>query len=293
MTQSASPIVFFTDLDQTLFQSHASDPRGVLPMAVNVRGEDHGFARPDQKALFDQMIGSGVVIPVTARSHEQLERVTGFITGSAYDLALTDLGASLLVRDNNGDGLWHAISAWTESYLPFVHPHIHRLTKDYEIIEAWVRNSELNGQVQIDLIQLGKLHLPLYMVLTIKGEEGSKAEDLAAVRHRFVEPIARATGKYQIHETEGQICLWPTFVSKGIAVERLKSALRDGLGDERFDRARDYLNLDSCVSMGVGDSTTDLEFMQHTDFMVVPKTSQISNILNAEVSRMLDKEPQQ
>ena len=292
MTHSASPIVYFTDLDHTLFQSLASDPRGVVAMAVNPNGEDHGFSRPDQQALFLQMVSSGVVIPVTARSHEQLERVTGFITGQPYDLALTDLGASLLVRDNNGDGLWHAIAAWTESYLQFVHPHIRRLTKDYEIIEDWVRNSELNGQVQIDLIQLGKLHLPLYMVLTVKGEAGDKAEKVATVRRRFAEPIARATGKYQIHETEGQICLWPTFVSKGIAVQRLQNALRDGLGDERFDRARDYLNLESSVSMGVGDSTTDLEFMQHADFIVVPKTSQISGLLSAEVAKMLDKEAQ-
>lgn len=290
MNQPASPIVYFTDLDHTLFQSLASDPRGVVAMAVNQKGEDHGFARLDQQALFQQMINSGVVIPVTARSHEQLERVSGFLTGQPYDVALTDLGASLLVRDNNGDGQWHAIAVWTEAYLQFVHPHIRRLTKDYEIIEDWVRNSELNGEVQIDLIQLGKLHLPLYMVLTVKGNEAQKPENVAAVRRRFAEPIARATGKYQIHETEGQICLWPTFVSKGIAVQRLQVALREGLGDERFDRARDYLNLESSVSMGVGDSTTDLEFMQHTDFMVVPKTSQISRTLNEEVAKMLDKE---
>lgn len=290
MTQSASPLVYFTDLDHTLFQSLASDPRGTVPMAVNAKEEDHGFARADQQALFNQMISSGIVIPVTARSHEQLERVNGFVTGQPYDIALTDLGASLLVRDNNGDGLWHAIVSWTESYLQFAHPHIRRLTKDYEIIEDWVRNSELSGQVQIDLIQLGKLHLPLYIVLTVKGEEDVKAQNVSCVRRRFAEPIARATGKYQIHETEGQICLWPTFVSKGIAVERLQKALRDGLGDERFDRARDYLNLGASVSMGVGDSTTDLEFMRHTDFMVVPKTSQISTILNAQVVKMLDKE---
>lgn len=293
MSNTTQPIVYFSDLDHTLFQSLASDARGVTPMAVNGKGEDHSYARRDQQALFAQMIETGIVVPVTARSHEQLERVKGFVTGRAYDLALTDLGASLLVRDNNGDGQWHAVSAWTEHYLPMVNPHIRRLTKDYETIEDWIRNSDLAGQVHIDLIQLGKLHLPLYIVLTVNADVESLAEKVAQVRHRFAEPIARATGKYGIHETEGQICLWPTFVSKGMAVQRLQVALREGLGDPRFDRARDFLSLEGAVTFGVGDSTTDIEFMQHADFMIVPKKAQISCLLDAQVATMLGKEHKQ
>lgn len=289
MSTSAKPILYFTDLDSTLFQSRATDPAGIVPMTVDAEGAEHGFAREDQHALLQQMISSGIVIPVTARSHEQLERVTGFLTGQAYDLALTDLGATLLVRDNNGDGQWHAVGAWTEAYMPFINLHIRRLSKDFQILEDWLRGTELEGDVKIDLISLGKRHLPLYLSLMIRKDAEHRAEKTAQIRHRFAEPMARASGHYALHESEGQICLWPTFVSKGIAVARLREALRDGLDDTRFDRARDYLGLENAVTFGLGDSTTDIEFMNQSDFMIVPKHSQISRLLATQLASITDK----
>lgn len=291
MTDSVVPFVYYSDLDHSLFQSLQSDSLGEHPMTEDSKGQVQGYAREDQHQLFNQMINTGIVIPVTARSHEQMERVTGWVTGKEYDLALTDLGASLLVRDNNGDGQWHAVERWHDEYLPLVQGNIRRLTKDYELIDTWIRDADLVGKVSIDLIQLGKLHLPLYIVLSVAKDDPEQMQQLQTLcRKRFAETVARATGAYVLHESENTVCLWPTYVSKGAAVKRLKTALVEGLGDSRFDRARDFLNVQKPVNITIGDSITDLEFMQHGDFMMAPVNSRIAQSAFSLAEREMDKE---
>lgn len=288
---NGTPFVYYTDLDHTLFQSLKSDAAGSHLMTEDAKGAAQGYAREDQHQLFNLMQGSGHIIPVTARSHEQIERVKGWVTDREYDLALTDLGATLLVRDNNGDAQWHAVEAWQEEYLPKVQANIMRLTKDYEQIESRLRDAGLLDSIRIDMIQLGKLHLPLYIVLSVTHDDPERAKELQKqCRVRFAEPIARMTGSYVLHETPDSVCLWPTFVSKGKAVKRLQKALVEGLGDSRFDRARDFMNIQNPVNICIGDSITDLEFMQNGDFMMAPAKSPIAQSCFETARKEMDKE---
>jgi len=291
MLNAAPTFVYYSDLDHTLFQSLKSDAAGIHPMTEDSKGAQQGYARPDQQHLFNLMTGNGYVIPVTARSHEQMERVTGWVTGREYDLALTDLGATLLVRDNNGDAQWHAVERWQDEYLSQVQANIRRLTKDYEQIESRLRDADLLESIRIDMIQLGKLHLPLYIVLSVTHDDPERVKELQQIcRVRFAEPIARMAGAYVLHETADSVCLWPTFVSKGKAVKRLQQALVEGLGDSRFDRARDFLNIQNPVNVCIGDSITDLEFMQNGHFMMAPTQSPIALSAFETARKEMDKE---
>jgi hypothetical protein len=291
MSDISQQFVYYTDLDNTLFQSQKSDPSGTFAMAEDAKGLPQGYAREDQRQLFNHMAKSGYIIPVTARSHEQMERVKGWVTGREYDLALTDLGATLLVRDNNGDGQWHAVDRWQDEYLSQVQNNIRRLTKDCEQVESWVRDADLADSIRIDIVQLGKLHLPLYFVLTVTEQNPERARELQSLcRSRFAEPVARATGAYVLHETENSVCMWPTFVSKGRAVKRLQKALVDGLDDSRFDRARDFMDIQNPLNVCIGDSITDLEFMQNGHFMMAPTQSRIALSSFETARNEMDKE---
>jgi hypothetical protein len=291
MSDTNSPFVYYTDLDNTLFQNLKTDAAGSYPMTEDSKGAPQGYARHDQHQMLNLMVGSGYVIPVTARSHEQMERVNGWVTGREYDIALTDLGATLLVRDNNGDGQWHAVERWQDEYLSKVQGNIRRLTKDYEQIENWLRDADLSSSIRIDMIQLGKLHLPLYIVLSVTHDDPERVQELQKLcRVRFAEPVARATGSYVLHETKDSICLWPTFVSKGAAVKRLQKALVEGLDDSRFDRARDFMGIKNPVNVCIGDSITDLEFMQNGHFMMAPAQSPIAMSSFEMARKEMDKE---
>lgn len=278
--------LYLSDLDHSLFQSLKSDDRGNTPMTVNQDGEPHGFAREDQKDLFEMMKRTGVIVPVTARSHQQMERVSGWQTGQDYDLAITDIGATLLMRDNQGDGQWHAIDKWHEQYLDEISLRTPTLIRDYQMAkDTLLPEAGLSDSVQVDLIALGKRRLPLYFAFAVKGDNaGDKVE---YILERFAKPIAKLSGIYHLHVTESLICLWPDFISKGQAVERFKEVLKTGLDDERLDRALTYLDLSDRTIITVGDNVTDVEFMKHGHFAMAPKNSDIITHMSDVATKLM------
>ena len=271
--------LFLSDLDHTLFQSHRSDATGTLAMTVDAQGNSHGYARQDQQDLFAMMIEQGIVVPVTARSHQQMERVTGWITGQDYDLAITDLGANLLLRDNNGDGLWHGIEAWSEPYAAIAKKRTPTLIRDYQLLtDTFLPQAEMADQVEVDLIRFGKWDIPLYITLSLKGESTAL---LHQVVERFAKPLAKLSGIYTLHVSENVVCLWPDYVSKASAVTRLLDIAAQGSSDPQLNSALNYLNLTERSIVTMGDSATDAEFMLLGHMMLTPTNSEIAGQVKA------------
>lgn len=280
---STSPFLYLADLDHTLFQTKRSDERGTQPMAVNATGEDVSFARPDQMMLYEMMKNTGVVVPVTARSHIQIERVSGWSTNMAYDLAITDLGASLLLRDNQGDGEWQAIESWHEIHLDTLSERTPRLVRDFQLLkDTLMPESVYADSVHVDLVAMGKLRLPFYIAISLKSKEDEELAPLMkGLLEDFGKPFCRMAGRYRLHVTENTICFWPDFVTKGSAVTRLLDMIKHGCQDEKLDRALTYLSLSDSPIVTLGDSTTDIEFMRHGNFMLTPQGSQLSRIIES------------
>lgn len=271
--------LFLSDLDHTLFQSQRADATGTLAMTVDAEGKPHGYARQDQQDLFAMMIEHGVVIPVTARSHQQMERVTGWITGQDYDLAITDLGANLLLRDNNGDGLWHAVESWSEPYVQAANARTPTLVRDYQLLtETFLPHSQLSEQIEVDLIRFGKLDIPLYITLSVKGEGETLLQEAV---ERFAKPLAKLSGIYTLHVSENVVCLWPDYVSKASAVSRLIQLAVEGSSDIKLNLALNYLNLNERSIITMGDSATDAEFMLLGNMMLTPTKSEIASQVKA------------
>lgn len=271
--------LFLSDLDHTLFQSHRADATGTLAMTVDAQGNPHGYARQDQQDMFAMMIEEGIVVPVTARSHQQMERVTGWVTGQDYDLAITDLGANLLLRDNNGDSLWHAVESWSEPYVAIAKERTPRLVRDYQLLtETFLPQAEMSEQVEVDLIRFGKLDIPLYITLSLKGDAFGLLHEVV---ERFAKPLAKLSGIYTLHVSENVVCLWPDYVSKASAVTRLLAIAAEGSSDTKFNLALNYLNLTERSIVTMGDSATDAEFMLLGHMMLTPTNSEIAGQVKA------------
>lgn len=288
MTDTTRNFLYLSDLDHTLFQSLRADDRGEHPMAVNGAGEPSSFARKDQKDLFEMMTQTGVIIPVTARSHIQMERVTGWKTGQDYDLAITDIGATLILRDNRGDGQWHAVESWHNSYTDEMSLRSDRLLRDYQMLtDTLLPEAGFSDSAEVGIIRCGKLDLPLYLTISITADKDRYSSEITQkVLDLIAIPLMKMRGMYSLHASDSEICLWPNFVSKSIAVERLKDMIKSGIvADEKLDRALTYLDLGNRSIVATGDSVSDIEFMNSAHFIMMPTHSPISNLLNSGVER--------
>lgn len=273
--------LILTDLDNTLFQSKDADPTGEKPMTTDKDGAHHGFSRKDQIDLFDAMKGLGCVIAVTARSHSQMERVSGWSTGADFDLALTDLGINLLYRKNTAkpkEDQWIPVTAWSDHYKDDLKSHTSKMIKDYQLLKGgFIPDAGLADSVRVDLIALGKMSVPLYFSISLT--EGSTV-DIDYVLERVAKPLAALSGIYSLNIKDNVICFWPSFVSKGSAVKRLIELINNGDKDADLKKLSRQIGLKNPTVMTVGSSLSDYEFMRHGDILISPKGSPIVNSLD-------------
>lgn len=269
-----------TDLDNTLFQSHENDPSGLLPMSTDRDGKNHGYSRKDQSDLLSGLLSIGRIIPVTSRSHSQVERISGWKTGSDFDVAISDLGANLLYRKNteNPDkDEWIAVKAWSDLYKNDIEKHNIKMIKDYKLIMGEIiPEAGLSSEVRVDLIALGKAAVPLYFSMSV--DPGSSV-GIDYIMDRFATPISTLSGIYSLEKKGNTICFLPKFISKNKAVERLLEMIRDGVKDPDLRRIVKSLNAKESTVMTVGSDIADHEFMKLGDIMVLSGKSPLAKKL--------------
>lgn len=276
-----NPILFLADLDHNLFQSLRVDPDGVYPMTVNKNGEPHCYATVQQAALFDLMSEGSFCVAITARTAEQMQRVTGWSTKQMHDLVLCDLGMTLLYRFDNGP--WSEIEAWSSGYLESARQVSQVASVDFDQfktgLQAYLNTDEkpvlscsMNNCYQSD-------DVPFYFLATMKDKNGGSEAQTAAVRHFCQAFMDARPGRYFYHESEGTFSLWPTYVGKELAASRLIEAFHQGFDDDRFMAAKAEMgSIDLIITSG--DSLSDMPFMHKGDFWLSPTRSQITDLVS-------------
>lgn len=232
----------FTDLDDTLFQTRGKCPADAAlhTAAVDRQGQPLSFATEAQQHLL-AWLEHGVVVPVTGRNSAALARVRL----SFPSFRITSHGAMVLGPEGSPDAHWLAtlettLRSWQS-----------RLT---EVLEKLEEHRQRHGlQLRCRIIE--DQGLPCY--LSVKGEAAALA-DMASVVGELWEPSL-------IHRNGENMALLPAFASKARAVtfvlERLAQA---GIRP---------------LSIGIGDSLTDMAFMQRCDYAMIPRRSQIQERL--------------
>jgi hydroxymethylpyrimidine pyrophosphatase-like HAD family hydrolase len=233
-------IVIFLDLDDTILQTAPKCPPGepVAPAAVDRAGQALSFMTRAQRRLLEFWLEQGTVIPVTGRTDEALARVVIEFTS----WRITHHGAVIRQPDGTLPAWWDdQIRPLLMAAQPLLREVAAHLGTDAAATGYRVSCHAVDGW--------------LTYVSVKANEEGQALADAWARLEKFGLPPELA-----LHCNGANLAVMVRGAQKQDAVRRVAIELeRDG----------------PIVTLGAGDSLTDIPFLRACDFALVPKDSQI------------------
>lgn len=234
-------IVIFLDLDDTILQTAPKCPPGepLIPVAVDRSGRALSFMTRVQKQLLEFWLEQGTVIPVTGRTDEALARVAiGF-----ESWRITHHGA--VIRQSDG-----RLPAWWQVE---VRP---LLAAAQSLLRSMA--TRLSAEATAGGYRTSSHSVDGWLTyVSVKADDGAA---LSRVRARLEE-----TGlppELALHHNGNNLALTIRGAQKHDAVRRV---------------ARELERAGPIITIGAGDSLTDIPFLRACDFALVPKGSQIQN----------------
>lgn len=242
----------FADLDDTLFQSHKKCPpeTPLTPAAYLEDGSAHSFLTPAQESVLDFFQREMVVIPVTARSASGYSRVKlGFTSG-----AVINYGGVILDPDGSPEVEWLYRSR------VLAHQALPQLNMIMNTLGEWA--AAINARLRIRIID--DFEIPFYVCA--KSEEGDESV-LDPIEERSRAQWSHPGSTIAVHRNGNNLAILPIWLDKRHAVEHLIKRLRAIHGE--------------ILTIGMGDSLSDIPFMTTCDYALVPRRSQINRLLGS------------
>ncbi|MCK3866116.1 trehalose phosphatase [Pseudomonas sp. B329] len=240
--------LILVDLDDTLFQTARKMSEGSLrhTATLDVDGEPNGYMNSVQNAFVQWLLQSADVVPVTARSIEAYNRVQlPFRSG-----AVCAHGGVILRPDGTLDSDWHS-----------------QMT---DVLAAYQR--------RLSALSASTLTIGLELGLSLRGwvveEQGllsyvvtkHNGSDDAVLKRILIEVKRQGLlDDMHVHLNGNNLAFLPNGLAKRHAVEEL---LR-----------RDRIVNGERLVLGVGDSVTDLGFMNECHFWATPANSQLAKVV--------------
>lgn len=238
----------FADLDDTLFTTASkipSDQQAGSTRVAEATNNNHSYMTDKHRQLL-KWINPERLIPVTARGSEAFSRVVAAYKQGPFSIIAN--GAVILDSTGRSD------EKWSESVRQILAPNRKIIDKLPELM------SEAATAIGID-------------VRTWNVDEGvcgsiycvvkSNLKDNGACLRR-IEAEARCilgnADAWRIHRNGNNLAILPPGISKACATRFVISELSEKK---------------PCTCVGVGDSSSDLEFMKTCDFWMTPSSSQI------------------
>lgn len=234
-------IVVFADIDDTLIQAKNPHPSNAALDNHHFAGgrKSSSFATVQQQKLI-ALFAAHEFIPVTGRSAAALERLD--ITFSGFKVV--DHGAIILDQHNQ------VLKGWQVLLDEYSQPWGALLQRFNTDINALIKKNKLPLRCRL----ISDFDIPCY--LSVKGEPDAMAA-LEELGTAFCQSAAHA----RVHRNGSNMAFLPPYACKKAAVEFLK---------------KQYLAQDEdTLFLGVGDSHSDLPYMQSCHFLMMPATSQI------------------
>ena len=232
----------FIDLDDTLFQTLPKCPPGEPNRCVAFRkdGAPLSYMTWRQERVFETLAAAGPLIPVTARNLDAFRRV--HLPFSSF--AVLDFGGVILQPDGAPDPVWD-----TE-----LRPRAQAMSSEMDrllgLLTVFVEKSCLGVRARI----ISDFDMPLYIVM--KHPDA----DVAALQRIIDECLPEIDlQRFFVHANHNNLSLVPRHLGKEHAVR----FLLERLGPE-------------ALSLGIGDSLTDLPFLRLCDFMMIPRGTQLA-----------------
>jgi hydroxymethylpyrimidine pyrophosphatase-like HAD family hydrolase len=234
-----SPLVF-TDCDDTLFQTERKCPNGVSSglkcMSTLQGGTASGFATKRQEA-FLSWLRAGTVVPVTARSREVLARVD-----IEQAPAVCSNGGCIVTEAGEIDHEWHE-----------------RLTQQGrngpQIVDVYAAVTQGLSTDAFRHWVVEEGGLDLYIVIKSNQDDAGRLVTLAE------ECSGSIPDGWRVHANGNNLAFLPGWLNKRNAVAYLIEKMLAEAPDTPL--------------IGIGDSISDVGFMDLCDFAVAPTSSQL------------------
>ncbi|WP_040308793.1 hypothetical protein [Asticcacaulis biprosthecium] len=229
-----------TDLDDTLFQTARKCPDGradgLRLMSRLADGSPSGYATPRQENLL-AWLRIGQLIPVTARSRDVLARVD-----IEQAPAICGNGGCILEANGEVDAAWHdglVARSRGDASVTAVYAELTGAL-DGAAFRHWV--AQEGGMAQ-------------YICIKSNLDNG---EVLADVERDLA---GRVPAGWRVHRNDNNLAYLPGWLNKRHAVTYMIEKLRAGQPDAPV--------------IGIGDSNSDVGFMDLCDFAMTPTRSQL------------------
>ncbi len=241
----------FVDLDDTLFQSRRKclphDLNDLKALAYLRDGSPISFATPMQMEMLAMIQQEFVVIPVTARTREAFLRVKI----DFHDYAITTFGGVLLDAEKRPDPVWHEKISYKVS------ASLDRL----RMIENRMETLRVQMSLPVKIRTVMDCDLPFYLVAKVVADHDETPLDIL---ERELRLFCRENcgDEFYIHRNGNNLAILPSWLDKRHVVAFLIDRLRTQFGP--------------IMSIGMGDSLSDLGFIGLCDYALIPGKSQIS-----------------
>jgi hydroxymethylpyrimidine pyrophosphatase-like HAD family hydrolase len=261
---------FFTDLDDTLVQSKHKMDSDVYAqeIASNADGKYIGFATSYQLNLLDRMGNNALVIPVTGRNKNALNRCDW--KWDSYQVV--SHGAVILNKDGSLN------NEWLESIKDEM-SQAKSILSDFmisaeDILSSKDAKSYLNDN-SVDLRIITDQGIPAYMcgkqLNLVNGKNNTDAItylaiNLQAILEKKMDDAELPYG-WRMHVNGRNFAILPPYASKAKAVDFVKKLLNVTPND---------------LTIGLGDSMSDLAFMNECQLWVTPSKGQINQFLQTK-----------
>lgn len=245
----SEPVVFL-DLDDTIFQTARKMPScsKSTPVTRKQDGSPGSFMTAKQWQFFQWLSRNALVIPVTGRSVEQLERVR--LPFSSWRIACH--GAVILNVEGSVD------EAWRKKVHKLLEPLQRKLHDIKRLCQRFFGNSSSFLRMQM----VEDDGMGIYVNLKNIDPDSLDEEDFNAVLDML--GLYPYEDHFLVQTTENNIAIMPRVISKGMAVKKLIADME--IGDLPI--------------IGFGDSLSDLSFLAECGWWGTPRNSQISKSLD-------------
>ncbi len=243
-------IFLFADIDDNLITSSRTAPLdSAQPIAWDNKGAVCGFLTPKQQMMLDWFKAGCEVVPTTARSTDAYRRF--HLPMRRY--AITAFGGTILGASGQSLASWRkAVEQAAASTTPVL-TALHALVSEAATGDGIDARSAVVSEDGID------------MFLSVKHNQRNQEE--LAFLHRLV--AAAAPVGWSAHLNGNFLAVYPPHLGKEKAVRWFI----------------DNIVPEGSVTIGMGDSLTDLPFMHLCDYILMPNGTQNSRALLALFSR--------
>jgi len=238
----------FLDLDDTIFQTtrKCTSLEHALPASYNLSGEVSSYFLPKQYRLLHDLSEQWRIIPTTARTLASYARVELGIHCS--DGAILNHGGTILLAAGKEDKLWRQA---IESKLSPLSPCLWQIKQS---INQYASTQKLDLQVRITT----ELGLDYYVEIRHRQVNVGQLQTLF---NDYITPLLNQYSDFQAYLNSNSLTILPRSINKSHAVLYKIQSLEQQYGD--------------ILTMGMGDSLSDLSFMGLCDYAMTAKNTQI------------------